>query len=225
MNNLIINKITFLLLIFININVFAKDFIIQGNQYTDDDIVLSLIDQIPDTDEKSQSNFILKKLISSNLFKSVEVSYDPNNFFINIIEYPSINKFFYINNERIKDEEIDNIVNELELYTFSDAKINNLIEELSKIYQSFGYNNIQIEYRSEDFSNNSSDVYLDFNECSITKIEKINITGNNIFDKRTILSKIKSKTKKITNIFANNNFKIFELNNDIIIIKNFYKQE
>ncbi len=46
-----------------------------------------------------------------------------------------------------------------------------------------------------------------------------------MFDKNTILSKIKSKTKKITNIFANNNFKIFELNNDIIRIKNFYKQQ
>jgi outer membrane protein assembly factor BamA len=90
-----------------------------------------------------------------------------NNYFIKIIEYPSINKFYYINNERIKDEDIDNIVNELELYTLSEFKINNLIEELTKIYQSFGYNNIQIEYRSENYSNNSSDVYLDFNEGGI----------------------------------------------------------
>ena len=100
-----------------------------------------------------------------------------------------------------------------------------MILVISKIYQSFGYNNIQIEYKSEDYSNNSSDVYLYFNEGEITKINKININGNTVFDKNTILSKIKSKTKKITNIFANNNFKIFELNNDIIRIKNFYKQQ
>ena len=62
----------------------------KGNEYTDDDIVISIIDEIPDIDEKSQSNFILKKLISSNLFKSVEVSYDLNNYFIKINEYPSI---------------------------------------------------------------------------------------------------------------------------------------
>ena len=41
---------------------------------------------------------------------------------------------------------IDNIVKELELYTLSEFQINNLIEELSKIYQSFGYNNIKIEF-------------------------------------------------------------------------------
>ena len=223
--NLILNKILFIFLFLVNFQVFSKDFIIDGNQYTDDDIVISIIDSIPDLDEQSQSNFILKKLISSNLFKSVEVSYDLNNFFIKIIEYPSINKFYYNNNERIKDEEIDNIVKELELYTLSESQINNLIEELYKIYQSFGYNNIKIEYRSSDYSNNSSDVYLDFNEGLITKINKINISGNTVFDKNTILSKIKSKTKKITNIFANNNFKIYELNNDIVRIKNFYKEQ
>mgnify|MGYP001267773249 CR=1 FL=1 len=126
MNNSFINKLIFLICIFINIEVFAKNFIIEGNEYTDDDIVISIIDKIPDIDEKSQSNFILKKLISSNLFKSVEVSYDANNFLIKISEYPSINKFYYENNERIKDEDIDNIVKELELYTLSEFQINNM---------------------------------------------------------------------------------------------------
>ena len=149
MNNSIINKLIFLIFFLINTSVSAKEFIIEGNEFTDDNILLSIIDKVPDIDEKSQSNYILKKLISSNLFKSVEVSYDINNFFINIIEYPSINKFIYNNNERIKDEDIDNIVNELELYTLSESKINNLIEELSNIYQSFGYNNIQIQFIQE----------------------------------------------------------------------------
>ncbi len=225
MKNLIFKKILFIFLFLINNQINAKDFIIEGNQYTDDDIVISIIDEIPDIDEKSQSNFILKKLINSNLFKSVEVSYDLNNYYIKINEYPSIKKFYYKNNERLDDEDIDNIVKELELYTLSEYKINNLIEELSKIYKSFGYNNIQIEYSTDDFSNNSSDVYLDFNEGNITKINKIHINGNSTFDKNMILSKIKSKTKKISNIFANNNFKIFQLNNDIIRIKNFYKQQ
>ena len=225
MKHLSINLLYFFLVFFINIEVFAKNFVIEGNQFTDDDILVSIIDNLPDVDDKSKSNFILKKLVNSNLFKSVDVSYDAENYYIKIIEYPSINKFFFLNNERIKDEEIDNIINELEIYTLSESKINNLIEELRKIYQSFGFNNIQIKYRSENFSNNSSNVYLEFNEGKITKIKKINILGNDTFDNSIILSKIKSKTKKITNIFANNNFKLFELNNDIIRIKKFYKSQ
>ena len=76
MKNLNIIKLFFLLLFFFKIEVYAKDFIIEGNQFTDDDIVISIIDKIPDIDSESKSNYILKKLISSNLFKSVQVSYD-----------------------------------------------------------------------------------------------------------------------------------------------------
>ena len=76
MKNSIFKILIFIFSLCVNINVFAKDFIIEGNEYTDDDIVISIIDKIPDIDEKSQSNFILKKLINSDFFKSVEVSYD-----------------------------------------------------------------------------------------------------------------------------------------------------
>ena len=225
MKNLILCKILFIFILFINFKVSAKDFIIKGNKFTDEDILISIIGEIPDTDEKSKSNYILKELNNSGLFQTVEISYDDNNYYINVIEFPTINKFVFNENQRIKDEEIDNIINELDIFTLSEKNINYLIDELTQIYQSFGYNNIEIEYRIEKFDNNSADVYLIFDEGKITKIKKINIIGNTKFDTNIILSKIKSKTKKITNIFANNNFKLFQVNNDTIRIKDFYKSQ
>ena len=225
MKNITIYNVLILILIFINFKSFAKDFVIQGNEYTDEAILLSIIGEIPDTDDKTVSNFILKELNNSGLFKSVEISYDQSNFYLKVEEFPSINKFFYENNERIKNEEIDSIIKQLEIYTLSEFNINNLIDELKIIYQSFGFNNIQIDYTTTKYDNNSSDVYLNFVEGKITKIKKINIVGNNTFNKNIILSKIKSKTKKITNIFANNNFKIFQIENDVIRLLNFYKNE
>ena len=136
-----------------------------------------------------------------------------------------MNKFYFIDNERIKDDEINDVINQMDIYTLSDRNINNLIDEISNIYRSFGYNNILIEANNEVFSNNSADVYLNFNEGKITKIKSINIVGNNNFDQNIILSKIKSKTKKITNIFANNNFKLYQIENDSIRISNFYKKQ
>jgi len=225
MKNLILCKILFIFILFINFKVSAKDFIIKGNKFTDEDILISIIGEIPDTDEKSKSNYILKELNNSGLFQTVEISYDDNNYYINVIEFSTINKFVFNENQRIKDEEIDNIINELDIFTLSEKNINYLIDELTQIYQSFGYNNIEIEYRIEKFDNNSADVYLIFDEGKITKIKKINIIGNTKFDTNIILSKIKSKTKKITNIFANNNFKLFQVNSDTIRIKDFYKSQ
>ena len=223
MKNLKLYKIIFILFLFTNFEVFSRDFVIKGNEYTDKNIVISIIGDIPVTDDKTKSNYILKELNRSGLFKSVEISYDENSYYLLVEEYPSINKFIFTDNQRIKNEEIENIVKQMDIYTYSEVNINKLIDELKKIYQSFGYNNIQINYKAEKFSNNSIDMYLNFIEGKITKIKSINIFGNKSFNKNIILSKLKSKTKKITNIFANNNFKLYQIENDIIRISNFYK--
>ena len=114
----LINLLILFFLVVLNIGVSAKDFIIQGNDFTDDDILLSIIGEIPDENDKIKSNYILKQLNNSGLFKSVEVSFDNNNFYLKIKEFPSINKFFFKNNERIKDDDIVNIIEQLEVYTF-----------------------------------------------------------------------------------------------------------
>ena len=106
MKNISFYKFLTLLLLIINFKVFAKDFIIQGNEFTDDEILISIIGNIPNTDEKTKSNYILKELNNSGLFKSVEVSYDQNNFYLKVVEFASINKFIFIDNERIKNDEL-----------------------------------------------------------------------------------------------------------------------
>ena len=91
MKNISFYKFLTLFLLIINFKVFAKDFIIQGNEFTDDEILISIIGNIPNTDEKTKSNYILKELNNSGLFKSVEVSYDQNNFYLKVVEFASIN--------------------------------------------------------------------------------------------------------------------------------------
>ena len=46
MKNLILCKILFILILFINFNFSAKDFIIKGNKFTDDYILISIIGTI-----------------------------------------------------------------------------------------------------------------------------------------------------------------------------------
>ena len=215
----------FLFILLFTFKVFAKEIIINGNEFSDNEVVSSIIGNIPEQDDETNSNYILKKLNNSGLFQNVEIKYDENYFYVDVIENPSINKIFYVDNERVKDEEIDNLVEQLGIYTLSDKNISNLVDELTKIYQSFGYNNIVINTNSEIYENNSADLFLTFKEGKITKITRINFSGNDNIDKSIIMSKIKSKTKTIRNIFANNNFKIFQINNDTNRIAKFYKTQ
>ncbi len=156
-------------------NVFSNEFIINGNEYSDEQNILSIIGEIPEGDVNSKTNYILKKLNNSYLFKSVEVSLNDKKYYINVIEYPAINKIFYTNNDRFNSEELDDIIQQLKIYTLSSYNINFLTNELKKLYQSYGYNSIQITTTTEDLDNNSSNLYLNFDECDITKIKRINI--------------------------------------------------
>ena len=67
------------------------------------------------------------------------------------------------------------------------------------------------------------DLYFEFNEGEITKIENILINGNNSVSAQEIREIAKSKTKTIRNLFANNNFKPNQLERDKFIITNLYK--
>ena len=70
---------------------------------------------------------------------------------------------------------------------------------------------------------NTVDLYFDINEGKITKINKIIINGNNSILDEDIREIIKSKTKSITNIFANNNYKPNVVERDKYLIINYYK--
>ena len=102
--------------------------------------------------------------------------------------------------------------------------INEFIDNTKEIYESFGYNNIKISYDIELFKeNNTADIYFIFNEGEITKINNVILNGNKSIDSQEIKQVIKSKTKTLVNIFANNNFKIFTVENDLLRISNLYK--
>ena len=223
--NYILVRLLIISTIFFSYKAISKDFSITGNEFSDEEVIISLIGELPELDDKSKSNYILKELNKSGLFKSVDITFDDNYFYINVIEYPTINKIFYQNNKRIKDEQIDQLVSDLEIFTLSDYNINSLINELTKIYQSFGYNNIQIDTEIESTINSSANLYLNFKEGKITKIKNIYFIGNTSYDNNFLASKIKSKTKKITKIFSNNNFKLFQVNDDILRLLKFYKSE
>ena len=216
---------------FISIFSFSKqlysaniNFEIQGNNFTDTEVILSLIEDIPDNLSEENSNDIIKTLYESNLFADVSVKLTDSRYIITVKEFPNINKLYFSNNERLDDEELELIAQEINLVNYNIQSINQFINETIKIYQSFGYNNVNIEYSKKLYSDtNTVDLNFDIQEGSITKISKIIINGNQKISAHEIKSVIRSKTKSIRNIFANNNFKPSTVERDNLLISNYYK--
>ena len=218
--------ISFLLFISISTTVFANkiSFEIKGNDFTDEDVILSLLRNIPNNIDEEYSNEIIKVLNDSNLFSEVLVKYEENKYIIFVKEFPSIDKIYFDKNERLKDEDLQLIASEINLSTFNTNSLNLYVNELITLYESFGYNDVKIEYTEKFYEDiNTVDIYFKINEGKITKIKNIFIEGNNTILSQEIKDTINSKTKSLKNIFANNNYKPAVVERDKFLISNFYK--
>ena len=199
-------------------------FVIKGNKFTDTNAIVSLLDEIPKTIDKQYSNDIIKILNDSNLFSDVSVNVEDNKFIIIVKEFPNIDNFYFDNNERLKDEDLLLITSQLNFTNLNNKSLNLFINETKKLYETFGYNNVIIEYREKLYQDtNTADLYFDIKEGKITKINKIIITGNSIVTSQDIREIIQSKTKSFRNIFANNNYKPPQIERDEFIVSNYYK--
>ena len=161
--------------------VFSQDILlkIEGNNFTDVDVILSLLDKDPVDLSNEYADYIIKKLNESELFDNVQVKIQENKYLILVTEYPNINKIYYVNNDRLKDEDLNNIVKELNITNLDPTKVNLFIKETKLIYESFGYNNININYSEIlDQNTNTADLTFTFDEGKITKINRIIFEGN-----------------------------------------------
>ena len=146
-------------------------FEIKGNKFTDTDVIISLLNKIPKNVEEEYSNEIIKILNDSNLFSNVTVNFQNNKYVIIVNEYPNIDNFYFDNNERLKDEDLLLLTSEIDFTNLNNKSINLFINEIKKLYETFGYNNVIIEYREKVYQEtNTVDLYFDINEGQITKI-------------------------------------------------------
>ena len=197
----------------------------EGNEFTDTDAIISILREIPDQPSKEYTNEIIKLLNNSDLFSDVQVKLLDNQYLILVKEYPNIDRLSFKNNERLKDEDLELIASQLNFTKSNNSSINLFIKEIKNAYQSFGFNNIQIDYSETNYpETNTVDLNFDIDEGKITKINKIIINSNNFILDEDIRAIIKSKTKTISNIFANNNYKPNVLERDKFLIINYFKE-
>ena len=91
-------KISFSILIFLFIAKYSYSneikLEIKGNNFTDKDVILSLIKNKPTDLSQDYSNYLIKTLNNSQLFENVSVKIENNNYIISINEYPNIRKVY-----------------------------------------------------------------------------------------------------------------------------------
>ena len=101
--NILNFSVILLLLIFYSYKVLSNEISIEiiGNQYSDNEVIFSIIEKKPDVISEEYSNYLLKELNDSKSFQNVKVEIKNNKYLVFIEEYPSIIKVSYQKNKRL----------------------------------------------------------------------------------------------------------------------------
>ena len=85
------------------------EFEISGNINTDQEVILTIIDKIPNNIDDEFSNYLLKELYNTGLFQDIKIRLEKNKYFIDVKEYPVIKKIYFDGNKRFKDDELNQL--------------------------------------------------------------------------------------------------------------------
>ena len=225
-------KFIFFYIFFLSFNVLAidkDDILINGDILIDESVIFSILDNNSITNSLADIdlNQIIDDIYNTELFSNVDINIVNNKLVINLISQPRINKINFSGNERFKDDDFYEIINNnFDFNYYNKNKILIFTKELDNLYKSFGYNQIEISFSTTNVQNDnykSIDLNFDINEGSISKINKVNFVGNFSFHNRVLLENIKSKPKNSILFFTKRNFKYFETKNDLQKLITFYK--
>ena len=221
---------TLLLIMFLFLNhAFSNSLnkieIIGNDRISDETIKLFINVDIKDEINDDKLNKILKDLYSTNFFKDINLNFDNQTLFINVVENPIIENIFYngIKSNRILDVIKDNTsVKARSSYKESILKKEKL--KIEKILKNLGYYNSDLDILIEETNNNLVNITYNIDLGKKSKIKKITFIGNKIFKDKKLRRVITSTEYKFWKFISGRKY----LNQNSVsfderLLNNFYK--
>jgi len=168
---------------------------------------------------------ILKNLYGTNFFENVNLEIKNNILIVNLKEYPLINTLL-ITGEKTKkfSEEIQKIIKTKENGSFVESDLKQDIITIKNLYSSIGYNFSKIEPRIREIDENNVDLIINIDRGEVTKISKINFTGDKKVKDKRLRDVITSQEDKFWKIISRNTkFSENLINLDKRLLTNYYK--
>ena len=215
--------------LFLNLNLSAeivKKLEVNGNQRISDETI-KVYGEITSGEDFSSFDLdrVLKNLYETNFFEDVKVFLNNGILTIDVKEYPIINSIS-LEGEK-KDSTASKILELLELKeknSFIETKIAEDTITIKKIYESMGFNFIDVKPKVEKFSNNRVNLIYFLDKGLKTGIKKISFTGDKKIKEKRLRDIIVSEEKKFWKFISKNtylNFKNIELDKRLLL--NYYK--
>jgi len=169
----------------------------------------------------------IKRVWSLNLFRNVEVLIerevtDGAFFLIRVQEYPRIQEIGIEGNKKIRDDEVNDIIDLFRGQVLRPARLQRVKNNLLDTYHEKGYLlaevNINVEQVDDEMKRNLNIV---INEGKKVRIKNIEFVGNDSFKEKLLRKQLKDTKKK--GLFRSGTYDRVKFEDDLKMLVNFYK--
>src|SRR5690606_8943575 len=150
---------------------------VEGNDQIDADSVVGLA-RIPRGGTLSAAglNDAYQRIIASGLFESVELVPSGGTLVIRVVEQPTINVVSFEGNNKIKDEQLAEMVRSQSRRVFSPTQAERDAEAITKAYSDIGRLAARVEPRIIRRDGNRVDLVFEIREGRVTEVERLSST-------------------------------------------------
>ena len=225
MHKFYLNTITIFLLFFFNF-AYGAEIKIDGNdRFSKETIKVYGEIQDKDTYSREEVNEILKRLYETNFFEEVKISFLNNVLKIDVKEYPLINTLEIQGEQAKKYKEVifDTLMSK-EKGAFVKNNISQDIATIKNIYESLGFNFVEVDAQIFELSDNRVNLVFDVNKGNKLKISNIYFIGDKKVKEKRLRDVIVSEENKFWKVLSKNvNLNQSSIELDKRLLKNYYK--
>jgi outer membrane protein insertion porin family len=203
----------------------VKDIKIVGAKKISDGTVLNYLPiSAGETFQQQRSGQIIRELYKTGFFEYIELLQEGPNLIVKVRERPSIAEITFEGNSEIDDDTLVKALDQMSIARgkiFNDVLLAQLELELQQLYYSLGKYGARItaEWTQIDADRVVIDIVI--SEGEQAEIRSINITGNDVYDDKTLLAQFKLESSH-EGVFAADYYSASSLTGDLETLKSYY---
>ncbi len=176
---------------------------VAGSQRLEPNTILSYINmRAGQTYTQSLADQALKDLYATELFSDVQISNSAGNVTITVQENPVINRIVLEGNKRIKSDKITPEIKLAPRQIFTRSKVRADVARIIELYKRQGRFAATVEPKMVQLPQNRVDIIFEISEGPKSKVQQINIIGNEKFSDGEVKDQMVTKETGLMRIFS-----------------------
>jgi outer membrane protein insertion porin family len=176
-----------------------------GSQRIEPDTVRSYIKVRPgDPYTAEAGDQIIKDLFETELFADVTVRQEGGVVQIEVKENPVINRILFEGNKRLKEDKILKEIRLAPRQIFTRSKVRADVARIIELYRRQGRYAATVEPQMVTLDQNRVDIVYAITEGSKSRVQQINVIGNERFDDGQLREEMATKQSRLTSFFSSN---------------------